>query len=382
MDLNRRRAIQGAVGALLAAAAQPGMAQSPPERATPIRMMIPEDWPLGFNADYPDRLAQATYDYLAENYTRRNLPLWNRPFEEIDLKPRLRNIARLLVPAVEEQRGVWPTDPAWLMGQIMAESFFYEFALSSSLAGGICQFIPPTAREYGMHCAGDKAEHAAAPFRFPELAGRIRLFFDQRDAKRKFKQNGRPEGELDLEQALRLLEQGRCGQRPVVKRQLDYLQRLRDFDEEIALSREEAKRYIEANVAGRDIFNPRDDSFLASFDPRLTHEAPIRAMAKMMATHLRKKGGNILVATAGYNAGLGNTEADGQYEPFGKLPAFGETTAYVSRILVNHYEITRRMESARKSGLQTPGATPHTDSRNKRTEPALPERRARNVLDQ
>ena len=65
----------------------------------------------------------------------------------------------------------------------------------------------------------------------------------------------------------------------------------------------------------------------------------------MMAENLRSRSGNILAATAGYNAGLGNTDyaKAGIYEPYGRIPNFAETVDYVSKILVNHHEIARRM---------------------------------------
>ena len=41
--------------------------------------------------------------------------------------------------------------------------------------------------------------------------------------------------------------------------------------------------------------------------------------------------------------GLSSTLAEGMYEPYGKIPANEQATTYLSHVLINHYEITRRM---------------------------------------
>ena len=65
---------------------------------------------------------------------------------------------------------------------------------------------------------------------------------------------------------------------------------------------------------------------------------------KPLAENLRARGGNLLAATAAYNAGLSRTYTSRSgYEPYGQMPPFRETVAYLSRIVVNHHEIARRM---------------------------------------
>ena len=103
--------------------------------------------------EFAQRLAQATYDFVATAYATGNLPLWKKPLAQVDLLARMRLAAEAMLPAITANAGVYPVDPAWLMGQILAESFFDEFAISSSLAVGMCQFIRTTAKEYGMVCA-------------------------------------------------------------------------------------------------------------------------------------------------------------------------------------------------------------------------------------
>ena len=100
---------------------------------------------------------------------------------------------------------------------------------------------------------------------------------------------------------------------------------------------------VRANLRGRDIFNDSDAIFLRGFDDRVLYRKTIPAMVKMMAGHLRSRNGNILAAAAGYNAGLSRTASWGLYKPFGRIPDISETAGYISKILVNHFAITKRL---------------------------------------
>jgi soluble lytic murein transglycosylase-like protein len=102
---------------------------------------------------------------------------------------------------------------------------------------------------------------------------------------------------------------------------------------------------LQANYENRSIFNDQDVRFFYRFDQRVTYRKPIQGMIQIMAENLRARSGNILAATAAYNAGLSQTYTGRSgYQPFGRIPPFQETVAYLSRIVVNHHEIAKRIQ--------------------------------------
>jgi len=237
-------------------------------------------------------------------------------------------------------------DPAWVMAQIMAESFFYEFAVSWAFAVGVCQFVGPTARSHGMLCAGDRPAHASPPYRLPELACELTRYTEAREAWKEARRAAVAasggDTEAFLREAVGALLEGR--ELPGAQSYLTASRRVEDLDARVKESREKFRSYLEANFEGRDIFRPRDLGFLVGFDERVTYSKPVRNMVLMLATNLKARNGNILAATAGYNAGLGSTaDQDRIYEPYGRIPSYAETVTYTSRIVVNHHEIVSRM---------------------------------------
>lgn len=311
---------------------------------TPINVIVPPVYsPPTLEEGYDKPLAAAVHDFIRTGYAGRNLPLWDRPLEEIDLPRRLEHISRLVIQACRDHAAVHPVDPAWIMAQIMAESFFYEFAVSSAFAVGICQFIPETARSFGMVTAGDRPEHGAPPYVYAHLVGRQAEFYELRGRKKEASRLalGGKSRDDHLREALEALAGG--GRKDDARAVLDGLTELDRLDEAMRLARNDFKTYLAANLQNRIIFNEADVAFLRGFDERATWAKPIGAMVLMMARALKARNGNIIAAAAGYNAGLGNTQAAGVYEPYGCLPSFQETVGYVSRIFVNHYEIVRRL---------------------------------------
>jgi hypothetical protein len=313
----------------------------------PINVILPKDpryvLIAAKEAGYEYRLRKAVLKMIAEHYRGRRLPVWGKNYEEVELEKRVLNIAYWVLRSVREYASIYPIDPAWLLAQIMAESFFYEFAVSPALAVGICQITQPTAEDYGLLCAGSRDEHARPPYKLPELAGKARLYYELRQERRRFSRR-EPTHQLSLEDALaELAAEKRTVNPDIVTEQLRYMRELKELDQRQHEARDAFRKYLKENSKGRDIFNDADVAFLLGFDQRFTYRAPIAIMAKMMARALRARNGNILAATASYHAGLGNTRADGLYAPYGRIPAFAETINYINRVLINHQEIGRQL---------------------------------------
>lgn len=354
MDTKRRLALRTLVAASLAPLATtalcgPALGATPAPAPGPINIILPKSRELSLDGDrgraVQARLTRAVMDYVEEHYGGGNLPVWHRPYKGLDLEKRVANICYWIVGACRERRDVYPVDPAWVAGQIMTESFFCEFAVSRALAVGICQFIGPTAREYGMATAGADPAHAAAPFKRPQDACAEAEYYERRGRwKKALRARRRLSGDETefIRQALRAHLDGK----PIPKAQefLDAAERVDALDDEVKDARARFTAYLEANFQGRSIFDSRDVAFFKGFDERVLYAAPVDAMVLMLARFLRARGGNILAAAAGYHSGLGNTREEfGVYKRYGRIPAFADTVGYVSRCLVNHHEIALRM---------------------------------------
>lgn len=293
---------------------------------------------------YEVAVANATLAFLFDAYSKGTMPVWKQPLSDVDMPRRIQGIASQAVASARMHASIHPVDPCWIMGQIMAESFFNEFAVSAALAVGPCQFIAATGRHYGMICA-DENEAAPEQLRNPELGTGFAESAQYRaDLRAQRSSNSKLFGDTDA-LLRRLLEAQVSGTR--LPNAADYLTSLSRVDmlrEKYMQARDRARDFIRQNCEGRSIFHHADVAFFERFEQRVLYHHSVDAMVRMMAENLRARKGNILAATAGYNAGLGNTDYDwGVYANFGRIPSFGETVNYVSKIVINHHEITRRL---------------------------------------
>lgn len=289
-------------------------------------------------------LSASVQSFLAETYPKGKLPVWNKPLSQIDMGLRIPAIAAQVTKSVARHANIFPVDPCWIMGQMMAESFFHEFAISSALAVGPCQFISSTAKGYGLLCADARTVHSA-PVKRLDLESafaqaselRTRIGSLRRKHADLFRRPSKVLRAVLAAQTKGHTLKGSEAYGPA----LDLMDRLQS---DYAQARTNYRHFLEENFKGRSIFVPQDVLFFEQFEQRVLYHHAIDAMVRMMAENLRARGGNILAATAGYNAGLGNTTyAAGVYATYGRIPNFGETVDYVSRILINHHEISRRI---------------------------------------
>lgn len=351
MDSNRRIFLQGLSGAFLLSLADVSQLLAGQETASGARaslnFIIPKDYlPPSETADknYRQALTRAALEVLQANFSNQPMPVWGKTFREVDLEKRIYHIIYWILRATREYRHIYPVDPAWIVAQIMKESYFYEFAVSRSLAVGICQVIQPTAQEHGILCAGTRPEHHQPPYRLPELAGKANEYYQLRRERSEYRRGNRPAKEFILEEALQIISSSeRADYRREAGEHLAYLNRLKQFDEQINQVRDDYRTYLLANVEGRDLFADPDLNFILNFDERFSYKKPVYTMVRMLAGGLKSRHGNILAATAGYNAGLYRTVDEGMYKPYGKIPSLDETATYVSHVLINHYEITRKL---------------------------------------
>ncbi|MGH1364293.1 MAG: transglycosylase SLT domain-containing protein [Calditrichia bacterium] len=351
MASDRRSFLKGlGSAALLSLAYAPHVAAQyiPPSAGhTPVNVMIPRDYRLPSGSElenYKFRLTRATLDLLEKHYSSKPIPVWDKTFSQIDLEKRLTNIVYWLVKGIENHQSIYPLDPAWAISMIMKESYFYEFAISRALAVGICQFVQPTALSYNMLCAGQDDAHKRAPYKELKFASESNRYYELRTQRRSYRRKYRPKNRYTIEQALEVISGNVTDdQRQKAKTQLTYEKRYNKFSDDMRQAQANYRTYLLANVEGRDIFNRKDIRFLVGFEERFTYKKPLDSMAKMLASSLRARSGNILAAAIGYNAGLSSTKAVGRYKPFGRIPAIEQSTTYLSHILVNHHDIISRM---------------------------------------
>ncbi len=312
--------------------------------SSPINVIVPKDYnpPYGDvrSPNYPHKLSRAVLDFLEKSYRGKRVPIWRRPYETIDFEKRVTNIVYWVMKGVKMHHNIHPVDPSWIMAQMLHESYFYEFAVSSALAAGICQFVNATAREYDMLCGGDAATHLRAPFKLPGNAAQEGEYQRQRRAKRRFRRNNQPSKMLTLDELLEAVAKGNAiALKTAAQQNIAFKQELVAYDDQISAARNAYRDFLRKNIEGRDIFNRNDLEFILKFDERFTYKKPVYGMVLMIARALRARNGNILAAAAGYNAGLSRTIARGIYKPYGRVPNFDETATYISRIFVIHHEI-------------------------------------------
>ncbi|MFP4315084.1 MAG: transglycosylase SLT domain-containing protein [Desulfovibrionales bacterium] len=343
MTHSRRAFLTTALGAALLPLCTPVSGNASIAGTTPLNAILPRDYvPPKPSSDYEFKLIRATLDVVQEHYSGRNLPVWGKRLDEIDLEKRVSNIIYWLVRGVNEHKKVYPVDPAWLVAQIMAESFFYEFAVSPAFAVGVCQFVPTTALSYKMRLYNH--EKGGLKIALPEEAASYVKYSKLRQELWQLRNDNREYRGNEAKQLKTLLQSIREGlEIPDVDKRLRFLTIQEELEEKLKAAREGYIGFLKANFEGRSIFNKNDLAFLSAFDERVTYRKPVFAMAEMMAGALRARNGNILAAASGYNAGLSTTQDIGVYKPFGRIPNITETSTYVSRIFINHHQIVSRM---------------------------------------
>lgn len=293
---------------------------------------------------YAYLLGRAVLDFVQDYFPSGDLPIWRRPLASVDLEKRVVNILYWMVRGVDDHQRIYSVNPAWLMAQMLEESFFFEFAVSWAFAVGVCQFIQPTAETLGMVCP-DSAYPEDSTVRRAELAGERQRLRDLTQKRRDLKQKHSVlfyKSERLLEESLTAHAEGATLAEAEIY--LQVLKEVKALEKAMQEARQNYRDFLMENYRDRSIFRRKDVNFFNSFDQRVLYRHPVRAMVRMMAEHLRGRSGNILAATAGYNAGLSSTKYPYRiYEPYGVVPPYRETVRYVCKIAINYQEIIKRM---------------------------------------
>lgn len=302
-----------------------------------------DDTNIGLNNAQRFKLSKAVLDVLQSHYAGMKLQFWNDKFENIDFEKRITNIVYWVDKATRETPSKYAVDPIWVISQIMAESLFCELAVSNSMAVGICQFMPSTAKSHKMIIAGSLPEHHHAPYLNTPFANALTHYQEHLKEKTAYRKSSAADESFNLNKALKTLATGGNAQ-PAAQKQLQRQAKLAEFDQQLRQIKKDYLIYLRSNVeklGGNDIFKNTD--FFTGFDERFTYKKPIYAMVAMLANALRVRSGNILTAAAAYNAGLSRTWTDeALYTRYGTLPNFNETSQYLSRIVANYEEIALR----------------------------------------
>jgi hypothetical protein len=313
-----------------------------------VRVFIPKTYSPDLSETMLSSIHGATLQYLADTFGTRNLPLWKKPLHDIDMGFRLQVSIDHIARSVRLHQETYPIDPVWVVSQILAESYFFDGAVSSAMAVGLCQIIPATAREYGLLVAADKPEHRFEPYAHPELSAALHAYEQVIKERQRIVRTERPKNEPTQEEAVRAIAGNSIDVLlPRAQASVAYRDKLKALDETIKQLRADSKTYLDANYAVNGGGHPiTNTAFFDGFDHRFMHDKAIPVMVAMLTKALSKRGGNILVAAAAYNAGLSTTVFDERhYAAYGRIPAYEETTRYISRILGNYHEIYSRIAS-------------------------------------
>lgn len=286
-------------------------ARQPPRFRMPESpdVFITRDYQIPDSREYWSHLEKGALEFLQERYGSE--PFWGKKrINDVDIEKRIHNILVWIRKGAQEKAGIYPTDPLLIVAQIYEESRFYEFSISPVCAAGIAQFIKPSAKAYGMLCAGKKNNNGC---RVPSLASEYEQFLDARGKRRHMR-----EAVLDPEDLpLMYLD---------IKRMTD--------KEKLHLAR--YKNFLQANVEGRDIFNPKDIAFINQFDQRFGYRHAIPAMVAYMAGNLRSSDGYVPSALIGYNAGMGHVN-----KKKGRMPHIWPSVKYAENILFTYRAIAQ-----------------------------------------
>lgn len=320
-----------------------GYASSPIHRAHPLEFRLDS----GYRPDLSDAaartLVRAVRDFLdAEHPDGLSITFWDLPPARMPfLDGHLERLVEHLFRGIAASAGVRPVDPILVLALLYNESRFHPTVISPAGAAGIAQFMPDTAREYGL-----------APTARPDLWSAFREARAAHRQSRDERQRAFRARHGDVPYTAEAVID-----RAVATRSLDVLAEYRALRDQKDPSEEALAAYIRAlkeDFAELDFFGGGREA-LEALDARIGYR-PIIETVRYLARALRDFQGLTSSAVAAYNAGpdaVRVSDPRSILHRYGDLPYYRETVRYVQRFLAVYSSIKFRLHRIRAaSGVE------------------------------
>ncbi len=324
-----------------------GYAASPIHRAYPLEFRLDSDYRPDLSDRAASALVKAVYAFLeTEHPDGMTMTFWDRHPSRMPFLPKhLESIVAHLFAGIAENLSVRPVDPIAVLALLYNESRFHPTVVSPAGAVGMAQFMPDTAREYGL----TPTARADLWFAFREERAVYRQGRDERRAAFRSRHGGigfSADAAID---------------RAVATGSLEVLREYRALRDEEDPSKKALQAYIDAieeEFAKHDFFGEGREA-LEALDARVSYKV-VPQTVRYLARSLDSFQGLASTAVASYNAG---PEAVRVKDPrsllhrFGDLPNYAETVKYVQRFFAVYSSIKYRLYEDERAS-ETPPAPP------------------------
>lgn len=325
-----------------------GYAASPIHRAYPLEFRLDSDYRPDLSERAAAALAKAVYSFLeTEHPGGMTMIFWDRHPSRMPFLPRhLESIVAHLFAGIAENLSIRPVDPIAVLALLYNESRFHPTVVSPAGAVGMAQFMPDTARDYGL-----------TPTARPDL------WFAFREERAAYRQ-----GRDERRTAFRSRHGGisfssdAAIDRAVASGSLEVLREYRVLRDEGDPSKKALAAYIDAieeEYAKHDFFGDGREA-LEALDARVSYKV-IPQTVRYLARSLDSFQGLASTAVASYNAG---PDAVRVKDPrsllyrFGDLPNYAETVKYVQRFFAVYSAIKYRLYEDERASEPPPAAPP------------------------
>lgn len=310
-----------------------GYAASPIHLAHPLEFRLDSDYRPDLSDAAARSLVVAVREFLeAEHPGGLTMIFWDRhPTRMPFLARHLELIVEHLFRGIAENVTTRAVDPILVLALLYNESRFHPTVVSPAGAAGMAQFMPDTAREYGLVPTSRSDLWSA----YRDARAAYRRSLDERQKAFRARHGGiafSADGAVD---------------RAVATGSLEVLADYRALRDEKDPSSDALKTYIRAieeGFARYDFFGSGREA-LEALDARVGYR-PVAETVRYLARSCESFQGLSTTAVASYNAGLDAVRVDDSrsiLSRFGALPTNKETVRYVQRIVATYSAIKYRL---------------------------------------